>query len=183
MRRDGPFLCAAALAAALTALLVPPLSADVLTRFAVPGAGYLGLASEGHRLSGALGQSGIGRCTSESYALTAGFWCVPGVSGPTDAGPPGAAGAFRLFAVQPNPSAAGAAAVFDLPAARPVRVRVLDVGGRLVRTLAAGRREAGRHAVHWDGADDAGARAPAGLYWFEVTAGTDRAFTKCIRLR
>jgi hypothetical protein len=183
MRRDGFRPGAAAIAAVFLCAIVSPAHADVLTRFAVPGAGYLDATSGNYRLSGALGQSAIGRCASESYALTAGFWCVPGAPGSTAVGPPGLPGGFRLLGVHPNPAAVDAAVVFDLPAAAPVRVLVFDVGGRLVRTLAAGWRGSGRHAVRWDGRDDAGAPAAAGLYVIQVSTGADRAFTKSIRLR
>lgn len=183
MRRDRSRPCAAAIAAVLLCAMLSPARADLLSRFAVPGAGYLAAASGGYRLSGALGQSVIGRCASESYALTAGFWCVPGASGSTAVGPPGVPGSLRLLGVHPNPAAVDAAVVFDLPTAAPVRVLVFDVGGRLVRTLAAGRRGSGRHSVRWDGRDDAGAPAAAGLYVIQVSTGADRAFTKSIRLR
>ncbi len=182
MRRHGPCLSALALAAALLGAAAAPVPADVLVRFAVPGAGCLDAASENHRLSGALGQSAVGRSASESYRLTAGFWSVPGASGPTAVEPPSAS-PFRRPEVHPNPAVAEAAVVFDLPRAGVVRVRVLDVGGRVVRTLARGWRERGRQTVRWDGRDEAGARAPAGLYWAEVGAGADRALTKFIRLR
>lgn len=74
---------------------------------------------------------------------------------------PGPWAATALHAA-PNPFTA--AVRFELPAtiSRAGVVRVFDVHGRVVRTLAFAR---GERAVTWDGADDRGRPAGAGLYW------------------
>jgi len=46
----------------------------------------------------------------------------------------------------------------------PLRLLVVDAGGRVLRELAAGTFPAGHHTVEWDGRDDAGRRLPSGLY-------------------
>jgi hypothetical protein len=46
-----------------------------------------------------------------------------------------------------------------------VRVRIYDVTGRLVRTLADRVFPAGEHTLAWDGADDAGHRVPRGVFF------------------
>jgi glucose/arabinose dehydrogenase len=61
---------------------------------------------------------------------------------------------------------------YRLPAAGRAVVLVHDVRGRIVRTLVAeGDHAAGEHVATWDGADDRGARVPAGVYFGAVTAG------------
>jgi len=179
MRRDGPCLLAVAFALVVSSTAF----ADRLERFVVPAGGSLEAASESYRLSSALGQPTIGRCTSEGYVLSCGFWSVPLTLAPVAIEPSGAPVAFRLLGIRPNPSAAEAAIVFDLPAAAHVEVRVFDVEGRLTRTLATEGRASGRHVIHWDGRNNAGAPVAAGIYVVRVTTGSDRAFTKFVRLR
>jgi hypothetical protein len=64
-------------------------------------------------------------------------------------------------------SAAGAGSVrfvYDVPRAGDVSLRVFDVSGRSVRTLAKGPVEAGSWSATWDGRDESGRRAAAGVY-------------------
>ena len=53
-----------------------------------------------------------------------------------------------------------------------MRLRVLDLEGRTVRTLAEGVLPAGRHQIRWQPGRD-GSPAPAGLYFvlYETPAG------------
>jgi aminopeptidase N len=71
-----------------------------------------------------------------------------------------------LHAPQPNPARGLATLRFSLPNAQDVTLTVHDVAGRLVRTLARGRHEAGHHAARLAG-------LPAGVYL--VRLGTGRA--------
>jgi len=63
----------------------------------------------------------------------------------------------------------GAARIrFGLAKADRVEIKVFDVSGRLVRSLADRLFPAGEHTVQWDGGDDAGRRAPRGVYFTQV---------------
>ena len=65
-----------------------------------------------------------------------------------------------------NPMRHGPATVqFGLPVADRVEVRIYDVSGRLVRTLADRRFTAGTHTLRWDGADDGGRAVSRGVYF------------------
>lgn len=86
--------------------------------------------------------------------------------------------AFRAFAPRPNPFGDATEIRFELPAAAPVSLAIYDVSGRLVRRLVTGRREAGAHAVTWDGRDEAGSAAAAGVYFYRLRAGADTATRK-----
>ena len=55
--------------------------------------------------------------------------------------------------------------------ASDARVTLLDVGGRVVRELADGWRDAGEHALTWDGTTDRGEPAPAGMYFVSARIG------------
>jgi flagellar basal-body rod modification protein FlgD len=54
--------------------------------------------------------------------------------------------------------------------AASVTVKIRDGGGNLVRNLDLGSQNLGPQAIKWDGTTDQGARAPGGLYTFEITA-------------
>lgn len=82
----------------------------------------------------------------------------------------------------PNPFRGAADVTLALPRAGAVDVRVHDVTGRLVRALANGTRAAGWHTVTWDGRDDAGGPAAAGIYFVRAAAGGSTATEKLVRL-
>ncbi len=85
-----------------------------------------------------------------------------GVTGLGDGQPPRPAG--PALAAQPNPFNPRTLLRFASPAAGRVRLEIVDLAGRRVRTLVAGDLPAGEHAVAWDGRDDRGRSLPSGLY-------------------
>jgi hypothetical protein len=93
------------------------------------------------------------------------------------AGVPGAGATLSLAPLLPNPSRGARTVRFSLAEAGPVRLEVLDVMGRRVRSLVAGTLPAGPQARTWDGLDARGSRAAAGLYFVQLRAG-GRAFTE-----
>lgn len=75
----------------------------------------------------------------------------------------------------PNPFSPATTIAFDLPAAGSATLRVLDVAGRTVRTLANREFGTGRHGVSWDGTDESARPVAAGVYFYrlETQAGTE----------
>ncbi len=69
----------------------------------------------------------------------------------------------------PNPFNPATEIRFALPTKQPITLKVYDVAGRSVATLAAGLHDAGSHTVIWRGEDDAGARVASGLYFYRLT--------------
>jgi len=49
-----------------------------------------------------------------------------------------------------------------------IRVRVFDVRGRLVRTIAGADRPAGEQVIRFDGLGNSGTPLPAGIYLFRI---------------
>lgn len=91
-------------------------------------------------------------------------------------GPQTPAGATSTDGVElapnaPNPFNPMTQINFRLPKADHVSLRVYDVRGRLIRTLADGAFDAGRHSVTWDGRDEGGTPAASGVYFYELRAG------------
>ena len=82
------------------------------------------------------------------------------VTGVDDQPAPG----FSMRMVSGNPNGTGASVAFDLPRAERVRIKLYDVSGRLVSTLADGPFTSGHHLTHWTGRTDEG-QAPSGMYF------------------
>jgi len=61
-------------------------------------------------------------------------------------------------------------------------VKLYDVRGRVVRTLVDRLVPPGRYQATWDGNDEHGMRAPAGVYFYEFAAGGDRLRGKTLLL-
>jgi 1,4-alpha-glucan branching enzyme len=89
--------------------------------------------------------------------------------GVPDAG--GGPAGLRLAPARPNPARGATSVTFGLPAAGHARLELYDVRGRRVRTLVDGARAAGEHVARWDGRDEAGAPAAAGVYFLRLEAG------------
>ncbi len=68
------------------------------------------------------------------------------------------------LSVTPNPANPGTVIGYDIPLASRATLRIVDVRGRLVRTLIDGWRPAGAHRAFWDGRDDSGRAAASGVY-------------------
>lgn len=90
--------------------------------------------------------------------------------------------ALRLEPPYPNPFAGGTTLFFTLAEAAPVRVEILDVSGRRVRLLLDEPLPPGTYDAGWDGRDARGRSAAAGVYFFRLQAGADRAVRKLVRL-
>jgi aminopeptidase N len=103
----------------------------------------------------------------------------------TSTGLPGeeAAAAFRLAGNFPNPFNPKTTIRFDLPKAGLTKLAVYDVTGRLLRTLHDGRLAAGSHAIDWDGRDDAGKDAAAGVYLYRLLADGHEATERMVLLK
>jgi hypothetical protein len=76
--------------------------------------------------------------------------------------------AVGLAQNRPNPFASGTWITYSLGRDQQVSLKVYDVEGRLVRTLASGREPAGSHRVRWDGRDSRDRAAAPGIYLYRL---------------
>ena len=91
---------------------------------------------------------------------------------------------FHMLGVAPNPFNPCTSIRFALPETWPVDLRIYDVSGRLVRELMRDRSLAsGRHEAKWDGRDDSGRMSPAGVYFFRLSAGPERAVGRMVLVK
>jgi hypothetical protein len=77
---------------------------------------------------------------------------------------------FALYPCQPNPTVGPGVIRFDLPQESDLSLRLFDVAGREVVTLAHGRYPAGQHEIHLD--PKTLGRLPAGVYLYRLEVGS-----------
>ena len=95
---------------------------------------------------------------------------------PVSVSGPGGVQGLRVE-VAPNPSFAATSVRVTLPTPANARIEVLDVNGRVVATVFAGRLSAGASAVAWSPRD---AHVPAGVYTLRLRAGDAMSATRLI---
>ncbi len=88
--------------------------------------------------------------------------------------------ALAVRGVTPNPFNPRTRVAFDVPGSGPVRVRIHDTRGRVVRRLVSADLPAGRHETVWDGRDDAGSPVAAGVYLVRISDGRRSAAAKLV---
>jgi hypothetical protein len=91
--------------------------------------------------------------------------------------------AYALGQNRPNPFSLETMVSFDLPHYGRVSLKVFDVKGGLVRTLADGMYPAGRHSVTWAGDDETGSIVAPGIYYMRMDVGDFTDIEKITVLR
>jgi len=80
----------------------------------------------------------------------------------------------RSFSISPNPFSEEVRLSFEVENPVEVILKVYSSTGRLIKILAEGRFDRGRHEVQWNGDEDGGNRLPAGIYTVVFQAGGER---------
>jgi hypothetical protein len=107
------------------------------------------------------------------------FWS--GVGFPNDGSP---IREVSLANGRPNPfRGGGMMCEFALPSHMRAKLDVLDVRGRLVRTLADAEHDAGIHRVPWSGTDASGRAVANGVYFLRLEAGGRTLSSKVVKAR
>jgi probable HAF family extracellular repeat protein len=91
--------------------------------------------------------------------------------------PPGKPAITSFSGATPNPSRGSSRFDFSLARAGRAALVLVDVSGRIVRTLADGDYGAGRQSIGWDGRDQSGARVAPGVYHARLVTG-EGTFTR-----
>ena len=95
--------------------------------------------------------------------------CSPGAGVPD--GLPEVRGRQLLISTAPNPFRDEILLGIRLESPQTIRLKVYDVGGSLVGTLADGPLGAGDHQFVWDGAGNRARKAPHGVYFVRLESG------------
>ena len=99
--------------------------------------------------------------------------------GVSDAGP-ARPRKFDLYPNFPNPFNPLTKIAFELAQSTETTIRVFDISGKVVDTLINGNLlDAGEHSVTWSGRDSEGREVAAGVYFYNLEAGS---FTKTRRM-
>ncbi len=113
----------------------------------------------------------------EVLGATGGRWL-----GPVTVRTPERIAALAWRAAWPNPFARRTSVRLAVPRAATGAVRVFDVQGKEVRTLAAGVFQPGERTIEWDGRDASGSLAAAGLYFVSAQVGGESARVRVARV-
>ena len=90
---------------------------------------------------------------------------------------------FSLRQNTPNPFLGGTTIRYVVPRDMNVSLKVFNVTGQLVRTLADGPVKAGPNRVIWDGRDQRGRRLSSGVYFYRLDNGEQKITRKSLILR
>jgi probable HAF family extracellular repeat protein len=135
-----------------------------LNTLIAPGSGLLLSGAYGIDDQGAI--VGVGqRPDGETRAVLLTPLSATDVSGPRKPAVTSFAGAT------PNPSRGASRFDFSLARAGRASLVLVDVSGRIVRTLADGDYAAGSQSIVWDGRDASGARVAPGIYHARLATG------------
>lgn len=88
-----------------------------------------------------------------------------------------------LEAVRPNPISLQTRLIYWLPHTGRVHLAILDTQGRQVTVLVDGQRDAGRHAMPWNGRSGTGVRLESGVYFARLEVGREVVSRKLILTR
>jgi hypothetical protein len=91
--------------------------------------------------------------------------------------------AYQLGLAYPNPARSTTAISYQLQYPGHVSLRIYNVAGQLVRTLASGNKPAGCYTTRWDGRDQLGKPVAAGVYLYRLDAGSFAATNKLVVVR
>ena len=83
----------------------------------------------------------------------------------------------------PNPSVDHIKIAFALPHHKKVRLNVYNSIGQLVKTLVNGQRAPGIYTIVWDGTDDNGRSAAAGIYFYQYSTDEFKDTKKAVLIR
>lgn len=78
---------------------------------------------------------------------------------------------FELLSNYPNPFNSTTAIRFQLPYETYVTLKIFNLRGEDIRTLASGTMKPGMQQVAWDGTDQAGRKVATGIYICQIIAG------------
>ena len=138
-----------------------------------------------YKCGATVGQTAAGFITGSNYWALIGFWQTEGQTGVREQAYSPNQGPLvtRLYAPRPNPSRSHTAIRYSLATEGRVALRVHDLTGRVVRTLATGVMRQGRYSLNWSGTDDRGRELARGVYFCRFTAGDYRATEKVVLQR
>ncbi len=90
---------------------------------------------------------------------------------------------FKLNRSYPNPMNGSATILYQVPRKCQVSLIIYNILGQSIKTLESGIKEAGAYQVKWDGRDQNGNNAAAGIYFYRLSADNANLTQKLILVR
>ncbi|MCP4710017.1 MAG: T9SS type A sorting domain-containing protein, partial [Planctomycetes bacterium] len=90
---------------------------------------------------------------------------------------------FELSQNYPNPFNPATTINFALPASAEVSLKIYNVVGQFVKTLAADYYETGRYSIVWDGRNQANSKVASGVYFYHLETNGFNKTRKMILLK
>ena len=90
---------------------------------------------------------------------------------------------FRLEQNYPNPFNPTTCISYHVPFVSQVNLKIINITGKLVKILQSNYMEPGSYKVFWDGKDQRGVDAAAGLYFIKMTTENFYQTKKCLLIR
>jgi hypothetical protein len=92
-------------------------------------------------------------------------------------------GEFKVLQNVPNPFVGTTSIGFEVALTGRVRIDIVGVDGRVVRTLLDDAVTPGKHSVDWDGCDDGGRTVAGGVYVCKAKFGSETITHKLVHMR
>lgn len=89
---------------------------------------------------------------------------------------------FSLYQNYPNPFNPSTIISYSVPQSENIKLIIYNVLGEKVKTLVNGEISAGNHYIQWDGKDDNNIPVSSGVYFFQLSAGSNFIDTKKMML-
>jgi hypothetical protein len=90
---------------------------------------------------------------------------------------------YDLYQNFPNPFNPSTTISFNLPVTEVIKLNIYNSLGQKLRSLTNKEFTAGTHQVQWDGLDEFGREAPAGVYYYQIQAGSFQATNKMLLIK
>ena len=88
---------------------------------------------------------------------------------------------YRLSQSYPNPFTEGGTTIeFDMPVTEQITMVILDIRGRVVRTLINNEQRFGYQSVVWDAKNDDGDKVSSGVYFYQIRSTNFNAVGKLV---
>jgi len=97
--------------------------------------------------------------------------------------PPAPVPVALVLSAVPNPMRGAGTLQVESTASGPLRLRIYDLQGRVVRTLHDGPAGSGLRSFGWDGRDDAGRAVGSGIYFATAVTSARRSTVRLVVLR
>lgn len=147
------------------------LGSTAMAQYAIPtsviSGGASNMSGTSYAIMGSVGQPVIGAFSNTSYADSAGFWYTAGRASAASVkeAPMTLPKSFSLAQNYPNPFNPTTEIRFEVPRAARVAIKIYNIQGQFVETLADQEFSVGTHSISWS-AD----RHASGLYLISMSA-------------